>query len=131
MIKVAAAVIIKGSKVLIAKRAKGDSHGSKWEFPGGKAEKGESLKACLKREIKEELDLEIKVGKKFETTKSESIELTSFLCEILSGDLKLSVHEEFKWADTTRIAEYDFAPADTGAVRKITELKTKKGDIIS
>jgi 8-oxo-dGTP diphosphatase len=126
MIKVAAAVIIKAGKVLIAKRAKGDSHGSKWEFPGGKAEKGESLKACLKREIKEELDLDIKVGKKFETTKSETIELTSFLCEIVSGDIKLNVHEEYKWAAISGLAEYDFAPADIGAVHKITGLKIKK-----
>lgn len=126
MIKVAAAVILKGNKALIAKRAKGDSHGSKWEFPGGKAEKGESLKDCLKREIKEELDLDIKVGKKFETTKSESIELTSFLCEISSGNLKLNVHEEFKWAEIRSLGKYDFAPADAGAVKKLTGLKIKR-----
>lgn len=126
MIKVAAAVIIKGNKVLIAKRAKGDSHGLKWEFPGGKAEKGESLKECLIREIKEELDLDIKVGKKFETTKSKAIELTSFLCDIVSGEITLNVHEEYKWADVSGLIKYDFAPADAGAVRKITGLKIKK-----
>ncbi|MBN2753355.1 MAG: (deoxy)nucleoside triphosphate pyrophosphohydrolase [Candidatus Goldbacteria bacterium] len=126
MIKVAAAVIIKGKKVLIAKRAKGDSHGLKWEFPGGKTEKGESLKACLKREIKEELDLDIKVGKKFEITKSESIELTSYLCEITAGDIKLNVHEEYKWAEIRSLMKYDFAPADSGAVSKLTGLKINK-----
>ncbi|PKL92119.1 MAG: 8-oxo-dGTP diphosphatase MutT [Candidatus Goldiibacteriota bacterium HGW-Goldbacteria-1] len=126
MIKVAAAIIMKGEKVLITKRAKDDAHALKWEFPGGKAEKGETLKKCLKREIKEELNLEIKVGDLFEVTAVDKIELTSFLCEIVSGDLTLNVHEDSKWVKIPNLTRYDFAPADIGAVKKLTGLKNTR-----
>jgi len=126
MIKVAAAIIMQGEKVLITKRAKDDAHALKWEFPGGKAEKGETLKECLKREIKEELDLEIKTGDLFDVTAADDIELSSYLCEIIAGNLKLNVHEDFKWVNIPELMKYDFAPADIGAVKKLTGLKNIK-----
>ena len=64
MITVVAAYIKKDNKVLIAKRSTGDENVfGKWEFPGGKLEEGETEKQALKREIKEEFELDIKVKK--------------------------------------------------------------------
>lgn len=57
MIKVTAAILIKDSRVLIAKRAAHGRLGNKWEFPGGKIEDGETLEEWLKREIKEEFQI--------------------------------------------------------------------------
>ncbi|TEB15706.1 CTP pyrophosphohydrolase [Pelotomaculum sp. FP] len=61
-LNVTAAIIERGSEILISQRLKGAHRGLKWEFPGGKIEPGESPEECLRREIKEELDLDIRVG---------------------------------------------------------------------
>lgn len=59
MKEVTAAIILKDNRVLIAQRAPGENLAGKWEFPGGKVEHGETPKECLKREISEELDVDI------------------------------------------------------------------------
>jgi len=64
------------------------------------------------------------VGDFFETTSADIIELSSFLCEISSGDMRLNVHEDFKWVEIPELTRYDFAPADIGAVKKLTGLKS-------
>ncbi len=78
---VTAAIIVEDGKILIAKRKEG-----KWEFPGGRIEAGESLEGCLKRELKEELDIDVKFIKPFMCAKHEynfgNIELHVFSCEI-------------------------------------------------
>ena len=61
MKQVTAAIIIKDNKVLIAQRAPDDKLANKWEFPGGKIKPGETPQECLKREIREELDVDIEV----------------------------------------------------------------------
>ena len=57
--EVAAGILWNGSQVLIARRMEGDHQGGRWEFPGGKRHKGESIEACLKREMLEEIGIEI------------------------------------------------------------------------
>ena len=59
---VTAAVIVQDEKVLITRRAVNEKHAGWWEFPGGKVEDGESPKACLKRELMEELGVEARIG---------------------------------------------------------------------
>lgn len=61
-LNVTAAIIERGREILTAQRLKDSHMGLRWEFPGGKIEPGESPEDCLKREIKEELDLDIQVG---------------------------------------------------------------------
>lgn len=113
---VTAAVIIKDEKILICKRSKYDKQGGKWEFPGGKIEAGETQEECLKREIKEELDLNIKVndkiGKNIYVYPGGAIKLIAFYADLLDGDLKLNVHDDYKWVAKDKLKEFDFAPAD-------------------
>ena len=85
--QVAAAIIEKDGKILIAKRKKGSSLAGKWEFPGGKIEPGESPEECLKREMKEEFDIEALAGDFFCSSKF----LTSPVPTEASGPLSLSL----------------------------------------
>ena len=113
---VTAAVIIKDEKILICKRSKNDKQGGKWEFPGGKIEAGETPEECLKREIKEELDLNIKVidklGENIYEYPGGAIKLITFHADLLDGNLKLNVHDDYKWVTKDKLKEFDFAPAD-------------------
>jgi 8-oxo-dGTP diphosphatase len=62
MKNVTAAILIEGGKILIARRKADDHLAFKWEFPGGKVEPGEIPEECLKREMKEEFNVEVRVG---------------------------------------------------------------------
>lgn len=88
----------------------------KWEFPGGKVEIGETLEECLTREIKEELDLVIKIEKVFgEYTyhyPKQSITLYPFVCSIVSGEIALAEHKAFQWCTREQLSELDWAEAD-------------------
>ncbi|SHI03683.1 8-oxo-dGTP diphosphatase MutT [Clostridium grantii] len=123
MKKVTAAIIIKNNLILIAQRGQNEKLAGKWEFPGGKIEADETPQKCLKREIQEELDLEIQVGKFFDesiyTYPNGEIKLLAYFAEIVNGDIKLSVHDEVKWVSINEIESFDFAPADIPLVQKL------------
>jgi 8-oxo-dGTP diphosphatase len=116
MLLVTAAIIIKEDKILIAQRSKEDKLSLKWEFPGGKLEYGETPQACLKREIMEELNLNIEVlgfmGSCIYDYGARKIELMAYKAQIISGDLKLNVHHDAKWIRVNELKDYDLAPAD-------------------
>ncbi|KUO75004.1 MAG: NUDIX hydrolase [Desulfosporosinus sp. BRH_c37] len=123
MKEVTAAIILKDNKILIAQRAPDDKLAGKWEFPGGKIEPSETPQECLKREIREELDVEIEVldffGESIYTYHSGTIQLMAFWCKLISGDLKLKVHNEIAWVNHNELDLYDFAPADIPLVEKL------------
>jgi 8-oxo-dGTP diphosphatase len=117
MINVAAAVIVnKDGKILVTQRSKNDNLSLKWEFPGGKIEDGETAEECLKREIMEELNLEIEVlgylGSCVYKYDTGEICLIAYKVGTLSEDLRLNVHNDAKWIRTDELRCYDFAPAD-------------------
>lgn len=120
MIEVSAAIIEKDGKVLIAQRPGDKSQGYKWEFPGGKVESGETAEESLKREIKEELNIDIKVkallGENIYEYPSGIIKLIGFYSEWISGDLKMHEHKSLKWVTVDELKSYDFAPADMAFV---------------
>lgn len=123
MKKVLAGIIVKDEKILITRRAKGQSVEGKWEFPGGKLEENESYEECLEREILEELSLVIRSTDYFDETiykydKGE-INLIAYFGEIVSGDISLSVHDDFRWVSPRELCEFDFAPADIPLVEKL------------
>lgn len=123
MKEVTAAIILKNNKVLIAQRAPGDKLAGKWEFPGGKIEPGETPQECLKREIREELDVDIEVseffGESIYTYHSGTIKLMAFWCKWISGEFTLKVHSHIVWANRHELVLYDFAPADIPLVEKL------------
>lgn len=123
-ILVTCALIFKDGKVLAVKRALDMIQGGFWEFAGGKLEKGESPEDCLKREIKEELNIEIIVLMALNQTKftyrvDETILLMPFLCRWKSGDLLLAEHEEFQWLNQQDLKDLNWAPADFPVVQEL------------
>lgn len=103
-------------QVLVAQRGPRQQLAGKWEFPGGKIEAGERAEDCIKREIKEELALDISVGKRLQGVihhyDTKSICLIPFICHIVGGEVVLSEHAAVEWVAKERLGEVDFAAAD-------------------
>lgn len=121
-IEVVAAVIIKDGKVFATQRGYGEWQGW-WEFPGGKIESGESPEAALVREIREELDADIKVGELLETVEWDYLKfhltMHCFICSLLSESMHLNEHEAAAWLTRETIHSVKWLPADEGLVGKI------------
>lgn len=115
-IEVVAAVIKKGDKYFCAQRKDYGELAKKWEFPGGKIEPNETREQALIREIKEELDTDVKVTRFITTVNHQynSFFLTmhAFECEVVSGKLQILEHLDSKWLSKHEMSEYDFAAAD-------------------
>ncbi|NLO82275.1 MAG: (deoxy)nucleoside triphosphate pyrophosphohydrolase [Clostridiales bacterium] len=123
MITVIAAIIVQDGKVLIGRRAEGQALAGKWEFPGGKLEKGETPQECLRREIKEELNLDIEVGEFFGDNvyhyDTGPIRLVAYEASLLGGQFMMKAHSCVEWAKLCELEDYDFAPADSPFVEKL------------
>ena len=114
-IEVSAAIIINNDMIFITKRGYGEYKGF-WEFPGGKLEKGESKEDCLKREIKEELDVEIIIEKYLTTIEYAypkfNLIMHCFICHFKSANLVLKEHDEAKYISLNDFCKINFTPAD-------------------
>jgi 8-oxo-dGTP diphosphatase len=123
--KVVAAVIRSPEGlILITQRGKGMSFEGKWEFPGGKIENGEDHKDALKREIKEELTLDINVGDRALEWKYEYpfgiVDFIAFDSAVSKGELTLVEHMDAKWVRASDLKAYDWVPADNSLVDHLT-----------
>ena len=127
MIHVAAAVIEKNGKILITRRRPGEKMEGFWEFPGGKIEKNESVYECLEREIKEELSIDIISGEILKESVFSypdfDIILTAVSAQIISGEIKMTVHDRYEWVFPPEFSCYNFAPADIPICRYIQKSK--------
>ena len=124
MIKVVAAILKKEDKILIAKKREGKPLAGMWEFPGGKIEEGETPEESLIRELREEMDIKIKVKEYvgesiYDYGDGKVISLKGFTSEIVEGDIKLTDHDEYKWVTLEEIYNYKVAPADIPLISKI------------
>ena len=122
-IEVAAGLIFRAGELLITQRHQ-DSHlGGLWEFPGGKREPGETLEACLRREIREELDIEIHVGKLFMAVKHAyshfRITLHCFDCTHKSGRVRKLGVADFRWVLRGELSDFAFPKADREILKKL------------
>lgn len=126
MVEVVAALIWEQDKFMICQRPAHKARGLLWEFVGGKVEPGETKKAALIRECKEELDITVSVGDVFtEVTHvypDITVHLTLFHAVIASGAPKLLEHKDLKWITPEEIPLYEFCPADKEILEKIVAL---------
>jgi 8-oxo-dGTP diphosphatase len=126
--RVTAAILIKDDKIIIARRGPDDKLADKWEFPGGKVEINETPEQCLKREMKEEFDIDVSVGEYLGSSIYHydhiSIELLAYRTYWEDGEINLKDHDDFKWISLEELVEFDFAPADMVFVEKL-----QKGEI--
>jgi len=130
MRQVVGALIMNGDSFLAGLRPPDKPNPLLWEFIGGKAEKGETLQEALKRECREEIDVEIEVGEIFAEADHEypdgKIHLTIFYARIVSGEPRLTVHVKLKNIKADDIPKYNFCPADKGILNKIVAVYGKR-----
>ncbi|MCZ2151178.1 MAG: (deoxy)nucleoside triphosphate pyrophosphohydrolase [Bryobacterales bacterium] len=123
-IPVVAALIEKDGKLLIGQRKAGSRHEFKWEFPGGKVEQGESPRAALARELREELGIEATVGKEitryeFNYPKGASLLLIFLEVPAFSGELRNAIFEKIQWERRENLPSYDFLDGDFDFVKRL------------
>ena len=115
-IDVVAAVIMNNDLFLIANRSFEDNSQGIWEFPGGKVEENETFTSALIREIKEELSLNIKVGNMIATIDlnktDKNIYVHYYYAIVLSGQISLNVHSEFKWVPHNQLKSFTYIDGD-------------------
>ncbi len=123
-IRVVCAVIKDDDKIFATARGYGEFKGW-WEFPGGKIEENETAPIAIKREIKEELDTDIRVLDFIETVEydypSFHLSMDCFWCEIIKGDLVLKEAEDAKWLSKSELESVKWLPADLSLIDKIRE----------
>lgn len=128
MINVACAIVFFNEKVLVTQRSASMKLPLKWEFPGGKLEQNESEIDCIKREIREEINIEIAIIRKLANSihdyKTFKINLIPFLANYVSGDIKLEEHAGFKLLNKEELKDLDWAEADLPIVEELLNLKS-------
>ena len=131
-IEVVAAIIRRGNTIFASQRGYGEWK-DWWEFPGGKTEPGESPEEALVREIREELDTEIRVDKYLTTIQWDypkfHLTMHCYICSLLSGALHLNEHEAARWLSSAELRTVRWLPADEGLLPLIErELLTASAD---
>ena len=124
-IEVVAAIIQREGAYFATQRGYGEFEGM-WEFPGGKIEPGESHEAALKREIQEELGVDISIKNLLCTTEYDypSFHLTMhcYLCSIASGEIELREHKSAFWLTVEKLDKVAWLPADKDVIDKLKSI---------
>jgi 8-oxo-dGTP diphosphatase len=120
-IHVACAIIERDGLILAAQRKEGMRLALKWEFPGGKIDPGENPEACLKRELIEEMGIQVSVDRQLDPVTHQysffTVTLYPFVCTILSGEITLYEHAAIKWLPPEEILSLDWAEADIPLIK--------------
>lgn len=127
MINVTCAIIFFSDKILVTQRSEKMKLPLKWEFPGGKLEKDESEIECIKREIKEEINIDIDILERLSNSIYDygtfKINLIPFTANYISGDIILSEHKDYKLIDKSELTDLDWAEADLPIVNELLKLE--------
>lgn len=126
IIEVVAAIIHHNGAYFATQRGYGEFEGM-WEFPGGKIETGECAESALKREIQEELGVDITIDKFLCTTDYDypSFHLTMhcYLCSVVSGEIELREHMSARWLTTKTLDSVVWLPADKYIIDELKRYK--------
>lgn len=121
-IEVVAAIIHQGGRILATQRGYGDCKGM-WEFPGGKMEPGETEEQAIRREIAEELNVQIHVERKVCTVEYDypqfHLVMHCFWCSMAGGELELKEHESARWLERTQWESVEWLPADVLVIEEL------------
>lgn len=116
MIAVVAALVVKDGKLLIAQRPAGKHMAGKWEFPGGKIERGETPEAALERELREELGVRTKTGRIYHAIHhsypEKDILLLFYRSRLLEGEPRPIEEADIRWIEEGQLRAFDWAEAD-------------------
>jgi mutator protein MutT len=122
-IEVAAGLVFRGGKLLITQRPPGSHLGGLWEFPGGKREAGESFEECLRRELAEELGIEVQV---YELAADlthhypeRSVHLKFYRCRWLRHEPRAILCHDWAWVGPEQLPDYRFPAADARLLEKL------------
>ncbi len=124
--QVVAAIIVRGTQVLICQRRENQSFPLQWEFPGGKVEPGEDFPAALVRELREELGISAAVGPEFAAVRHTyaeglAVELHFFLVRDFTGQITNHIFHTLRWEERTALDPEIFLEADREVVRQIRD----------
>jgi len=122
-IEVAAAIIFKEQHILISQRNEHSHLSGYWEFPGGKREELETFEQCLKREIREELNVNVEVETLFDSIEYEYpdkvVSLRFYSCRYLGGEAKALGCRQFRWVLPRELLRYHFPPANLAVLQRL------------
>ena len=116
--------ILRDSKILVCQRTRHQTMPLKWEFPGGKIERGEHPTEALRRELDEELGITARIGDEVARLQHKygrggTVELRFFVVHEFQGEPENRIFRDIQWVARTRLAEFDFLEADRELVREI------------
>ncbi|HJT22671.1 MAG TPA: 8-oxo-dGTP diphosphatase MutT [Nitrospira sp.] len=131
VVEVAAGLICREGRYLIAKRKPGVHLAGLWEFPGGKREADETLEECLRRELFEELSIQVDVPIPFRIIRHEypekTVELHFFRCVIERGQPTPVDCAELRWVSPQELTHYQFPPADRPIIDALQHQAARDG----
>ena len=121
---VSAGIIHRDGQILVAQRRAGDRHALKWEFPGGKVEQGETPQQALIRELREELQIEARVGTELaryehEYPSGSRVHLLFFVVTEYSGQPAAKIFAQICWTDMRLLPGLDFLDGDLDFVKRL------------
>jgi mutator protein MutT len=123
IIEVSAGLIFRHQKLLLAKRPEGGHLAGLWEFPGGKREPAESFEECLKRELREELAIEVDVGRRIESLvhvyPERTVQIEFFRCRWLKHEPQAVGCAGIAWVGRDELIHYEFPAADARLIERL------------
>lgn len=121
VIRVSVGIVTRGAQLLICQRRATDLHPSQWEFPGGKAHDSEDDAVCLRRELREELQISATIGEVLDRTthsypNGRTVALTFLHVPAYSGEIVNTQFQELMWVKLEELSSYDFLEGDRNFV---------------